>query len=337
MAIDMIVTYSEWKQEFLTKIDALPHTTARGDTFVQKVLQIYYNLSEDDAIDATECAGAGDKGIDAVFVAEDDQSPLAYVVQGKYGAAGTGLDIYSESQKFLNALKLAKDGASITVAVDKIASVLNNGGLVRYVIATIDPLTHTQQQDLANVKKIASHDFGDQLMIDAISLENLYNVYTSLEPAAGSSTAVELACQFLPIQDHAYIGVSSLADMYHMLKSYAKQSDGTIDSIYDHNIRKYLKRRTGSVNDGIFKTLEQKPERFIAYNNGITMICRSVQATSTGLRLEVPYIVNGCQTTRTLYDFMDTKFPGVDIGHIASENRIQPYKDAYMAIKIFLL
>ena len=111
MAIDMIVTYSEWKQEFLTKIDALPHTTARGDTFVQKVLQIYYNLSEDDAIDATECAGAGDKGIDAVFVAEDDQSPLAYVVQGKYGAAGTGLDIYSESQKFLNALKLAKDAA----------------------------------------------------------------------------------------------------------------------------------------------------------------------------------------------------------------------------------
>lgn len=337
MVVDMIITYSEWKQDFLAEIDALPHTTARGDTFVQKVLQIYYNLSEDDAIDATECAGAGDKGVDAVFVAEDDQTPLAYVVQGKYGAAGTGLDIYGESQKFLNALKLAKNGASITVAVDKTASVLNNGGLVRFVIATVEPLTNVQQQDLANVKKIASHDFGDQLMIDAISLDNLYNVYASLEPATGSSIAVDLACQFLPVQDHAYIGVISLSDMYRMLKGYAKQSDGTIDSIYDHNIRKYLKRRTGSVNDGIFKTLEQKPEHFIAYNNGITMICRSAQATSTGLRLQVPYIVNGCQTTRTLYDFMETKFPGVDIGHIASESRIQPYRDAHMAIKILVV
>jgi hypothetical protein len=337
MAVDMIATYLEWKQDFLAEINALPHTTARGDAFVQKVLQIYYNLSEDDAIDATDCAGAGDKGVDAVFVVEDDQAPLAYVVQGKYGVAGTGLDVYSESQKFLNALKQAKNGISVTNAVNKIASVLNNGGLVRYIIATIDPLTQAQQQDLANVKKIANHDFGDQVVIDAISLENLYNVYTSLEPASGPSITVDLTCQYLLGQDNAYVGVVSLADIYRMLRNYAKQSDGTIDSIYDHNIRKYLKRRTGSVNDGIYKTLEQKPEHFIAYNNGITVICRAAQPTSTGLRLQVPYIVNGCQTTRTLYDFMDTKFPGVDIEHITSESRIQPYRDAHLAIKILVV
>ncbi len=337
MAIDIIAPYLEWKQNFLSEINALPHSTARGDAFVQKVLQIYYTLSEDDAIDATSCAGAGDKGVDALYVAEEDQSLLAYVVQGKYGAAGIELDIYNETQKFLNALKQARNGTSVTVAIDKIAGVLNNEGFVRYVIATVDPLTEPQQQDLANVKKIANHDFGDQLVVEAISLNNLYNVYTSLEPAAGPSMTIDLACQVLPVQDNAYIGVVSLADMYRMLRSYAKQSDGTIDSIYDHNIRKYLKRRTGSVNDGIYKTLEKAPERFIAYNNGITMICRSAEPTSTGLRLNVPYIVNGCQTTRTLYDFMDTKFPGVDISHIISESRIQPYQDAHTAIKILVV
>ncbi|HJT56375.1 MAG TPA: AIPR family protein, partial [Ktedonobacteraceae bacterium] len=272
-----------------------------------------------------------------VFVVEDDQTPLAYVVQGKYGVAGTGLDVYSESRKFLNALKQAKNGISVTVAIDKIAGVLNNSGLVRYIIATLEPLSQTQQQDLANVKKIANHDFGDQLVIDAISLDNVYNVFTSLEPAAGPSITVDLSCQYLPVQENAYVGVVSLVDIYRMLRNYAKQSDGTIDSIYDHNIRKYLRRRTGSVNDGIYKTLEKEPEHFIAYNNGITIICRSAQSTPTGLRLQVPYVVNGCQTTRTLYDFMDTKFPGVDIDHIASESRIQPYKDAHMAIKILVV
>ena len=33
------------------------------------------------------------------------------------------------------------------------------------------------------------------------------------------------------------------------------------------------KRRRGSVNDGIYDTLSERPDRFLAYNNGITMIC----------------------------------------------------------------
>ena len=59
MVVDMLATYQEWKQNFLAEIDALPHTTAKGDAFVQRILQICYDLSEADAIDATECAGAG--------------------------------------------------------------------------------------------------------------------------------------------------------------------------------------------------------------------------------------------------------------------------------------
>lgn len=341
MAVESPITFSDWKQEFLAEIDALPHTTEKGDTFVQKVLQIYYNLSEADAIDATEGAGAGDKGVDAVFISQEDQSLLAHVVQGKYGTAGTEMNIYEESQKFLMALKDSMHGIPATPAIDKIASVLQyndqNNGLVRYIIATVDPLTTLQQADLANVKKIANHDFGDQLVIETLSLENLYHTYTKVGSITGAPIKVVLVCNVISVQENAWIGAISLADMYQMLSNYARQSDGTIDGIYDRNIRKYLKRRAGSVNEGIFKTLDKEPERFIAYNNGITMICQAAQATPTGLQLTSPYIVNGCQTTRTLYDFMDTKFPGMQIGHIAPTNFIQPYKGAYMAVKILVV
>lgn len=335
MAIDMFIKFSEWKQDFLAEIDALPHTTEKGDVFVQKVLQIYYNLSEADAIDATDCAGAGDQGVDAVFISQEDQSLLAYAVQGKYGTAGVSMDMYGEAQKFLSALKGSVNGTSATPAIDKVASALNSEGLVRYIIATTDPLSKTQQEDLANVKKIANHDFGDQLVVETLSLENLYNVYTNIE--SGISIKVELVCNTIQVQDNAWIGVVSLANMYQMLSNYAQQSDKTIDGIYDRNIRKYLKRRAGSVNEGIYKTLEKEPERFIAYNNGITMICQAAQSTTTGLQLTSPYIVNGCQTTRTLYDFMNTKFPGIQIEHLISEGRIQPYKSACMAVKILVV
>src|SRR6266496_2489616 len=132
MVVDTFATYEEWKQNFLAEIDALPDNVAKGDAFVSQVLQAYYNLSEDDAIDATDCAGAGDHGIDALYVLPEEKDinpqeavPRVLVVQGKYGTAGTGLQIYPEAKKFLNALRDARSGNTITYAVDKVAGVLN--------------------------------------------------------------------------------------------------------------------------------------------------------------------------------------------------------------------
>lgn len=334
--IETKVAYEEWRHNFLAEIETLPHSVAKGDAFVQKTLQMYYNLSEEDAIDATACAGAGDKGVDAAYISslEDEEVPYAIVVQGKYGTAGTNLQPYQETQKFLSALKLAQEGVSVTSTLDKIANVRKNGGLIRYLIVTVEPLSHTQQVDLDNVRKLAYLDFGNGLIIEAISLTNIYATLDGVKVA--STLQVYLPCQVVPVATEAYIGITSLADIYGMLCSYAKQTGNTVDTIYDHNIRKYLKRRTGSVNDGIYKTLENEPSRFIAYNNGITIICHAAHRTDTGLQLEDPYIVNGCQTTRTLYDVMGTKFGGIDPFHDV-QNKMASYRESFMAIKVLVV
>ena len=125
----------------------------------------------------------GDKGVDALYVSPaDDGLPLAIVIPGKYGAVGTNVDVYGETQKFFSALKVAYTGASVTSAIDKIAAVLKNGGLVRYVIATIEPLEQKQKEDLENTKKIANYDFGDRLVFEAMNLKKMYNVYMSQGP-----------------------------------------------------------------------------------------------------------------------------------------------------------
>ena len=245
---ETLTPYMEWKQHFLSEIDGQPHSVAKGDAFVHKVLRIYYNLSEEDAIDATECAGAGDRGIDAVYIipAEEGDVPHALVVQGKYGAARTNLQIYPEAKKFLSALKDAQKGLSTTPAVAKVAGILNNGGSVHYILATIEPVALIQQEQLADIKKVAYADFGDRLALEAINLENIYTVLV----AGKHPKTVGLPCRVVSVTDGVYVGVAKLTDMYGMLCSYAKQDGGIIDSIYDLNIRKYLKRRTGSVNDG---------------------------------------------------------------------------------------
>ncbi len=175
------------------------------------------------------------------------------------------------------------------------------------------------------------------MVVEAVSLQNIYNIYaTSDSTAVSKKVEVKINCSIVNVNEDVYVGIASLADMYGMLSNYADQSDGTIDGIYDRNIRKYLKRRVGSVNDGIYQTLEKSPERFIAYNNGITIICRSIRQIAGGLILEMPYIVNGCQTTRTIYDFMNTKFAGIDVEK-DPKNRMGVYKSAFMAIKILVV
>ena len=326
-----LISYEEWKPNFLSDIEAQPNTTAKGDAFVSKVLQIYYNLSESDAIDATDCAGANDHGVDALYIfpEEEDNSRIALAVQGKYGTASKGLQIYTEAEKFFSALTRAREGRQITEAIDKLAGVLRGGGLVQYVLLTVEPLNVTQRKSLENMKKIAYADFGETLVVEAI---NLGDVYAALG-TKNADVVVDLPCHVVQVTE-AFVGLARLTDMYSMMRIYAKQTGGAVDRIYDYNLRKYLKRRRGSVNDGIYDTLAEHPDRFLAYNNGITMICYAARQFESGLQLKNPYIVNGCQTTRTLYDFMERKFAG---SPALTDSETRQYQEAFIAVKVLVV
>ena len=118
-----------------------------------------------------------------------------------------------------------------------------------------------------------------------------------------------------------------------MLCEYANHYSGALDGIYDRNVRKWLGKRTNSVNGGISTTLRNNPDRFVAYNNGISIVCRNFQISDQGLQIDSPQIVNGCQTTRTLYDFMETQFAGVQ-AQLATLVDAEPYRAALLAFKL---
>ena len=74
--------------------------------------------------------------------------------------------------------------------------------------------------------------------------------------------------------------------------------------LLERNVRSFLQAR-GKVNRGIRDTISREPERFLAYNNGITMTAESVGLShsdggSAITRLEGLQIVNGGQTTASL-------------------------------------
>ncbi len=74
--------------------------------------------------------------------------------------------------------------------------------------------------------------------------------------------------------------------------------------LLETNVRSFLQAR-GKINRGIRDTIVREPERFLAYNNGITLTAEAVdisenEGTTAVTRLEGLQIVNGGQTTASL-------------------------------------
>lgn len=70
-------------------------------------------------------------------------------------------------------------------------------------------------------------------------------------------------------------------------------------NLFDDNVRDF--QGVSNVNKEMLATLEECPERFFLYNNGITIVCKKIEIKNGSFHLENPQIVNGCQTCNVIY------------------------------------
>jgi hypothetical protein len=87
------------------------------------------------------------------------------------------------------------------------------------------------------------------------------------------------------------------------LKLISKREDETLRrSLFNDNVRDYLGSR-GVINSEIEKTIIENPEMFLLCNNGITIVCSDFEQVRDKLvRIENPQIVNGCQTSNSIFN-----------------------------------
>ena len=86
--------------------------------------------------------------------------------------------------------------------------------------------------------------------------------------------------------------------------------------LFEFNVRSFLQAK-GKVNKGLRDTLRNEPERFLAYNNGITATADEIEAglfmgEMTISRVRGLQIVNGAQTTASIH--RAKKADKIDIG-----------------------
>jgi len=93
------------------------------------------------------------------------------------------------------------------------------------------------------------------------------------------------------------------------------------DRLLEKNVRSFLQVK-GGVNKGIRDTLKDEPDMFLAYNNGISVTAESVEiirdenGKPSIKRIRDMQIVNGGQTTASIYNAKIDKKAGVDLSKV---------------------
>jgi hypothetical protein len=81
------------------------------------------------------------------------------------------------------------------------------------------------------------------------------------------------------------------------------------DRLFARNIRGYLGQN--DINEAMMRTARREPRSFWYYNNGITIVCDDAklirQSGREVLRVDRPQVINGQQTTRTLFSVPTTR------------------------------
>lgn len=98
----------------------------------------------------------------------------------------------------------------------------------------------------------------------------------------------------------AYIFTCSAKEFMKIL---ANQDGSLRRALFNDNVRDYLGNK-GGVNSEMETTIENAPEMFLLCNNGITIVCSNFEQIKDKLvKLDNPQIVNGCQTSNSIYKF----------------------------------
>ncbi len=319
----------EWLHEF-TEGDLAPF--AKGQRFAIKLITQWLGVDTDDD-DLVLCDGSGDGGIDIAYLHRADiddseqesqsvEGDTWYLIQSKYGTAFQGADtILSEGRKVI--ATLAGENTRLSEQVTHLMERLNTfrqqsseRDRVILVFATPLSMTESDRQALSEIRLIGRERLDSIFDVEDISLQTIWEDPT--RQATQATLSLPIQGDFVDTESGLRVGTVPLTNLYQFLKAY-RDKTGNLDQLYEKNVRRFLGSRR-KINRGIADTLSKTPEIFGLYNNGITIVVSDFSTQPDGSYLLYdPYVVNGCQTTRTIWQVMTQKLEAGGTGQSGTE------------------
>lgn len=278
--------------------------------FYSRALAAYYLHSKANiGIDkSASCVtdGFNDNGIDAIFY--DEPQNTLYLIQSKLINEGVGEPDLGEimklkqgvldtvDEKFDNRFndKILKNEQSIKDALS------DRSTKIIIVVAYTGKGFSEHNKRVINELMESLNDTTEWAFFDDF---NLRSIYASLLAATSSKPIdydISLSNWGLIEEPYkTYYGQISAYELAHIFVIQGKK-------LFDENIRGFI--GLSPINSDILNTIQNEPENFIYFNNGITIICdeinpipgKTVKKTSGGFHCKSMQVVNGAQTIGSL-------------------------------------
>jgi hypothetical protein len=181
------------------------------------------------------------------------------------------------------------------------------------VFASDKPIDDKQTIEIKKLLEYAHDKLGTMIDIEFISIKTIYtNAVKENEFSDKNPLKIPITATLSNSDTNLLVGTIKLRDLYWFLREYKIQT-GNLDQIFEKNIRRFLGLGSdGPINQAMQSTLIDNPAQFGLYNNGVTIVVEAFEPvtpeTTDSYNLFEPYIVNGCQTTRTIWEVFRQKY-----------------------------
>ncbi|MBV4438452.1 AIPR family protein [Clostridium tyrobutyricum] len=285
-------------------------TVELGEKFLRWVLSYLFDKSdfEIECDDLEEgvliCDGAYDSGIDAAFIENDTIS----IIQTKYLNSNSIESVIY----FLNQIEsIVLNGITQTVKDDvkEVYTYIEKIDVVYVYYITNDVILDNNWISIKSKIKEVENKIQNTVknkkvrirVIDINNIEDFIDESRSIIPKKfqGTNMPILLEKYFENKENNTIIAEVSLKNLASFIHSKEKY-------LFYSNIRNFLGKRN-KVNKQIEETYNEFPKNFWFYNNGITIVCdkyetpKELKDGSAKIIIETPQIVNGCQTSSTIY------------------------------------
>lgn len=314
-------SYEHFRKEWLAAFeDSTLSSIEKGRLFATKLITQWLDVTSEDE-DFFLCDGSCDGGIDIAYLRRQDVDTVVqennaiegdtwYIVQSKYGTSFTGTDsIIKEGRKIVDTLQgtnsnLSGQSQRLLQKLNSFREKASDADRIVLVFATCDPINPEHRRALQDVKSIGRERGISRFDVEEVSLATIWR---SLDDVVQTRLSVDIDGHFVEQSSGLLVGTVSLFDLFAFLNEF-RDKTGDLDQLYEKNVRRFLGNRR-KINKGIASTLRDNPEKFGLYNNGITIVVSGYfkHQNAETIKMNDPYIVNGCQTTRTIWDVLDSK------------------------------
>lgn len=247
----------------------------KGHNFLHWVLTRVYEATEDDAADAI-VDGANDLGIDAYLPVDFSDNKIR-LFQSKYGTSHSMESIAKFKEDVKRLLK-----SDVTKMRPELAHLVTK---IRDKNLKVECCYVTDQEV----------EYENEKYFEIIDIEEIIQRLWSRikKPAAGKKSTIKL--EKMLGHENTILGILKLRELTEFISK-------NRDYVFESNIRQWMQFKT-TVNKGIRETLQNAPDKFFYYNNGITIVVSNFEEIgNNSILLHAPQIVNGAQTSNSIVD-----------------------------------